>query len=63
MASLRNKRRKQCDGKVRHESQRFAIVSLLKSKREDMHPYKCQFCGGWHVGHRQNVANAERWKR
>ena len=55
MASLRRKRRKQCAGKVRHETQRFAILALMAWHCTDMHPHKCQFCGGWHVGHRPNA--------
>jgi hypothetical protein len=56
MASKRHQRRNACVGKRRltavqahyvvrhHPTQPVDHVRLL--------PYHCQFCGGWHVGHK-----------
>ncbi len=49
-----------CTGKVRHDFKRDALAAIrnatkrrtLRSQagRSDVAPYKCQLCGGWHVG-------------
>ena len=56
MASKRAKRRKACTGKVRHASQGAAVYAarMLRQKNLEMgvlHAYRCQFCGGFHIGH------------
>lgn len=50
---------KQCEGKVRHTSLGAAwkhAESLrtrnLKREYLSTRPYKCEFCGGFHIGHR-----------
>lgn len=53
MASKRQRRWKACARKVRYESGHIAkhVAFVLRSKFGKMHRYKCDFCGGWHVGH------------
>lgn len=44
-----------CKGKMRHRSERAAKLALdgtMKTFAElGLVYYRCQFCGGWHVGH------------
>lgn len=54
MSSKRGLRRKSCEGKVQY----FTITAAHQSikyyvKKGDgiMEPYKCRFCGWWHIGH------------
>jgi hypothetical protein len=55
MASKRRIRRRQCEGKVRHETLPDALRhSRSLSAHEGgsrIAAYRCQFCGGFHVGH------------
>jgi hypothetical protein len=55
MSSKRHLRRRQCEGKKRHASYQHAMIHLCKLKQTfgdgGQIPYRCQFCGGWHVGH------------
>ncbi len=54
MASKRGLRRRACKRKKRYESKELADIAvhnLWKYKGERVHSYKCDFCGGWHVGH------------
>lgn len=54
MASRRHIRRKQCEGKVRHETAQEAGTASWKAKQkwgDSMYPYKCSNCHGWHIGH------------
>lgn len=52
MSSKRALRRKQCKGKVRHETREFALIALRHTRSYgNLSPYKCRFCGGWHIGH------------
>lgn len=56
MSSKRAIRRRACKGKVRHAgaSEGYAAIrSLARAGRDNGHmtPYRCQFCGGWHIGH------------
>jgi hypothetical protein len=48
---------KQCTGKRRFETHRAAgqLLGWLRKRNEgakQMHPYKCEWCGGWHLGHK-----------
>lgn len=55
MASKRHIRRKQCGTKIRHKTRENADYHayLLRRKGERIiHCYHCNFCGGWHVGHK-----------
>lgn len=52
MASKRNKRRKACTRKVRHETLEAAIIARKKLPYgRELCAYKCKFCGGFHIGH------------
>lgn len=55
MSSKRAQRRRACSGKLRHASQEAAVMAVkaLRKKGVDgtLHTYRCQFCGGYHVGH------------
>lgn len=54
MSSKRNIRRRACEGKTRYASKEEAEqVPGPKS----VHPYQCDFCGGWHRGHRPKTYN------
>lgn len=48
---------RECDGKKRYESEEPAKQHALKlRKAEKGHnatAYKCEHCGGWHVGHKR----------
>lgn len=55
MSSKRRIRRKACEGKQRHDTQAAAhvhVVSLWRKDQSKMRSYHCQFCKGWHVGHK-----------
>lgn len=57
MSSKRAIRRRSCDGKIRHADQREALdhiagLNRRKGFQGSMNAYRCDFCGGWHVGHR-----------
>lgn len=54
MASKRRLRRNGCDTKVRFDSKpkaRLASYRALQRTGTAIGYYKCQFCGGWHIGH------------
>lgn len=56
MSSKRRLRRKSCEGKIRHVdagAAQAALTALVRNKgwQGPMNPYKCRFCGGWHIGH------------
>lgn len=56
MSSKRRIRRKVCGKKVRHASHEDALNHIGDLRRKGkaynyMVPYKCPFCGGFHVGH------------
>lgn len=56
MSSKRHIRRRACERKKRHATQRAAIAHLITQARAfgntaGLEPYHCRWCGGWHVGH------------
>lgn len=56
MSSKRRLRRKSCTGKSKHPSMEVAYAALRSLLKVNpgtpfMTPYKCQFCGGYHIGH------------
>lgn len=54
MSSGRAQRRRACVGKVRLPSEEVAVrVARLMSRRTGslLLPYRCRWCGRWHVGH------------
>lgn len=53
MASKRHIRRRSCEAKVRHEDFERALAHAKRQRAvygEVVRPYRCQHCGGWHVG-------------
>lgn len=65
MSSKRAIRRKACKGKVRHADQAAAHGALRalnqdKGYQGPMNPYRCPFCGGWHIGHSPGASRAAR---
>lgn len=57
MSSKRAMRRSACDGKIRHETLQGAAshrngLYHRKGEQGTLDIYRCQFCGGWHIGHK-----------
>lgn len=57
MASKRRLRRNACIGKQRHPDLPAAMRHIKSLWHKDGHhpgvqPYHCRYCGGYHVGHR-----------
>lgn len=56
MSSKRAVRRRMCDGKVRHDDSQTAAVHRRVMQQKNytgpMNVYRCQFCKGYHIGHR-----------
>ena len=52
MASKRRLRRRACTQKMKHETRRSAQghADRLPGPPGTYAPYRCDFCGGWHVG-------------
>jgi hypothetical protein len=55
----RNKK-KECGSKVGHPTKIGAIIHIKKMKGRnfifhEIHPYKCKFCGLWHVGRSKEI--------
>ena len=55
MSSKRRLRRRRCENKRRYETQTEAVQAIINMKqagvcRPDTHSYRCDLCGGWHVG-------------
>jgi len=44
--------RKSCTGKVRHKEREGAEIARKKTNSPFLNVYKCEFCDGWHIGHR-----------
>lgn len=57
--NLRTHKRRACTGKQRHASPeaaqaaRRAIMRASKAAPGSLNCYRCQLCGGHHVGHRK----------
>lgn len=56
MASKRHQRRKQCGDKKRHATAAEALDHIQYLRRNHkargaLNAYRCQWCGGFHVGH------------
>lgn len=43
-----------CTSKLAYASRREASSRVRHGRHQDgtLHPYRCGFCGGWHLGHR-----------
>lgn len=76
MSSKRRIRRKMertgCGDKHGHETEENAMVAvrktLIRNRKKGyvdhgfLKPYKCRFCGKWHIGHTRDDAEIERFK-
>ena len=53
MASKRNLRKKNCTNKVRYQTLDLAQSAARDANKRTtwINAYKCQFCGGFHIGH------------
>lgn len=61
MSSKRNFRRQSCERKRRYtRCIAYKLAGWWIRRGEDIHAYKCAFCGGWHVGH--ITAATRRWQ-
>lgn len=67
MSSKRRIRRRSCEGKVNYPDKATAIhnAGILRKTHQGgtWRAYRCEFCGGWHVGRpsrRDNQALAAR---
>jgi hypothetical protein len=55
VSSKRNIRRKQCERKIRFGSAgaaRQRSKAIVRAGGDLLDVYPCEFCGGWHIGHR-----------
>lgn len=64
MASKRRVRRKSCQGKARHANEENAWKAV-RATQDVVHtiglePYKCAFCGWWHIGHNRGKVLSDR---
>lgn len=53
MARKNSKQKRICEAKIKYASKEAAqivVSKLFKSQGLCKHPYKCKFCGKWHVG-------------
>lgn len=61
MSSKRRVRASSCTSKIRHSNREDSIVHIKKLVNSAnfrdgyLHPYKCNYCGGWHVGHTMDL--------
>lgn len=44
-----------CEGKVAHETREAAdqAARVLRQRGDVVRPYRCVFCGRWHIGYRR----------
>lgn len=50
---MKNPKESQCEGKFRFQTHEAATLVIKKSQRkrhQAMNAYRCEFCGGWHMG-------------
>jgi hypothetical protein len=47
-----------CESKARYTSRREARTYANRGAHRDgnVHPYHCEWCDGWHLGHRKRAA-------
>ncbi len=50
MASKRHFKRRSCQTKIKHTSEQSARRHTFYLGKSLYHFYRCNFCGGWHVG-------------
>jgi hypothetical protein len=47
-----------CGRKVRYghlQTATKSLVELMRKGRDNLEVYHCEYCGGWHVGHKPTV--------
>jgi len=47
-----------CSRKVRYghlQTAMKSLVELMKKGRQDLEVYRCEYCEGWHIGHKPNL--------
>jgi len=54
------RRRKTCQGKIKHESKHAAYMALRGTLKSNfifhkIHVYKCPYCGFWHLGKSKKI--------
>ncbi len=48
----RNQWQRGCQVKSRYRTKRLAILQISRLvSRPGIKPYRCEFCGWWHIGH------------
>jgi hypothetical protein len=64
MSSKRQLRRKACTRKRRYQTRQAADIAARRTNNRDgrLVAYKCDFCGGFHVGHSRAARSANRRK-
>lgn len=58
-------RESSCDGKHRHATMAKARAHarlFRKRSGDNLRPYHCCFCGGFHLGHSRGAKRHNRWK-
>jgi hypothetical protein len=63
MSSKRHLRRKACENKIQYFSVGAAYQTIkyyTKKGKDVMQPYKCRFCGWYHIGHTPSFVAKER---
>ena len=60
MSKKRRKKRKACELKSSHKTRKAAIIAINKTLEKHfifhkMRPYKCKYCGMWHIGRSRNI--------
>ena len=55
-------RKRSCTEKIKYKTQTQAAQDADERNHErcikysDVHPYKCGYCSGWHIGHGKGIA-------
>jgi hypothetical protein len=64
LSSKRHIRRKACGSKVRHATHAAAVKHIRSLKTlTPMNAYKCEFCHGFHVGHKPGASAVNQGRR
>lgn len=60
MSSKRAERRRSCEGKTRFVDQDDALNFKRRRRLAAIHPYRCQFCNHFHLGHKRGTGRKHR---
>jgi len=60
MNRKRRKKRKTCEHKTGHNTKKGAMIAIKKTYKNNfifhkLQPYKCRFCGKWHIGRTKTI--------